>query len=608
MAQRIRIRRKVRRSRPQLRRNPSPAGTAARAEAKQPMAPAGGLMIGGVHDPAEKAADDTAERVMRMDAPVHRKEAAQEDEDKTARRAPAEGDKDDQEVKPKVSAKAGPVAPGASSAPASPAAASAINALGSGRPLASAERAFFEPRFAADLSPVRIHDDNEADHASKSIGARAFAHGSDIAFADSEYAPGTDDGRRLMAHELAHVVEPSPAVRRDDDDDPPPPAPTTVTFNFDAAIPQGQTGPTRLQASTDGQQITWSIEPGSTTPDSGTTIDNRGRITVSTTQTVGTLNVRATNASGAMEREMFVSAIPTGVSTTSVSSDLTDAATRYGSAFQNSFTSSDGTPASLENIRLSERFPGAPAPTAANHIFSGRRWPFGARDTFTLETKTLDANAHRAWTIDSSGQFGPVPPGSTLQQGDNVSTHKDLINVGNHIATAVNTRPVGRLPVTLTLDQDLYWFNPLAARARRWTKFTTLAHSRTLRSDGTNVEFVTTLNGTEHVQDYEGKTAVFNLNASPASISHSTPAPPGGGTAPPAKTIALSVQALPAALASGETLAWTILGNTAGCTIAADPSDSKLATLTVGTTAARITVEVADQSGTNRERIQIRIT
>ena len=61
-------------------------------------------------------------------------------------------------------------------------------------------------------------------------------------------------------------------------------------------------------------------------------------------------------------------------------------------------------------------------------------------------------------------------------------------------------------------------------------------------------------------------------------------------------------------LATGETLTWTILGNAAGCTVNADPSDSKLATLTVGTSAARITVEVADQSGTNRERVQIRIT
>ena len=58
----------------------------------------------------------------------------------------------------------------------------------------------------ADLSGVRLHDGRAADRASKAINARAFTLGSDIAFARGEYQPGTDTGRRLMAHELAHVV------------------------------------------------------------------------------------------------------------------------------------------------------------------------------------------------------------------------------------------------------------------------------------------------------------------------------------------------------------------------------------------------------------------
>jgi Domain of unknown function (DUF4157) len=58
----------------------------------------------------------------------------------------------------------------------------------------------------ADLSGVRVHDGRAADTASKAISARAFTLGSDIAFARGEYQPDTDTGRRLMAHELAHVV------------------------------------------------------------------------------------------------------------------------------------------------------------------------------------------------------------------------------------------------------------------------------------------------------------------------------------------------------------------------------------------------------------------
>jgi hypothetical protein len=206
MAQRTRIRRKTRRGRPQVRRAPPASTRAARAEAKQGMAAAAGLMIGGVQDPAEKAADRMADHVMRMGAPlVHRKCAECEADEKEAKRAAKEPE-EDKKIQAKAAPKTAPVAPGAAAATASPGAAKAIGALGGGRSLASAERAFFEPRMGADLSGVRVHDGRAADRASKAINARAFALGSDIAFARGEYQPGTDTGRRLMAHELAHVV------------------------------------------------------------------------------------------------------------------------------------------------------------------------------------------------------------------------------------------------------------------------------------------------------------------------------------------------------------------------------------------------------------------
>ena len=76
-----------------------------------------------------------------------------------------------------------------------------------GRPLSQAERAFFEPRFGRGFGNVRIHDDDRATAQADDLGARAFACGNDIAFARGEYAPETDSGRRLMAHELAHVAQ-----------------------------------------------------------------------------------------------------------------------------------------------------------------------------------------------------------------------------------------------------------------------------------------------------------------------------------------------------------------------------------------------------------------
>lgn len=600
MAQRTRIRRKARRGRPAVRRTAQ--GSTSRLAGRQ----GGGLMIGGAQDPAERAADRTADRVMAMRSPVvHRKDQGeQRDDDKKVKRATEEPEPDDR-VRASPSPKAAPVAPGAGAAPASAGAASAIGQLGGGRPMASAERAFFEPRMGADLGDVRIHDDHVADSASQAIHARAFTLGNDIAFARDQYQPGAESGRRLLAHELAHVVDTSGTVRRDDAD--PPPPPTKVTLNFSGALPAGQAGATTPKASADVAGVKWSIVNGSATKAAGTSIAADGTITVDPKQAGGTLTVRADNAGGFATETMWVTSIPTGVSATAFSSNLSAATTDYGAAFQNTFISKDGVAASLEGVRVGERFPGAPTPTAATHAFSGAASPFGARDTFTLSTGTLAADAAGAWALDSSAQFGPPPAGATVQQGDNLSTAKSLINVGNHIASASNPTPVGPLPVTMTLDQDLHWFNPLAAAASRWTKFTTLAHSRTLRSDGTSVEFVTTLNGVEQAETYEGPTAVFGLNAAPASTPKSDAAPPGG-KAPAARTVALAVQSLPTSLRSGETLGWSIVGEALGCTVTPDTTDSKKASLTVGTTAGSVTIEVKDMDNKNKARVRIRIT
>jgi hypothetical protein len=58
-----------------------------------------------------------------------------------------------------------------------------------------------------DLSDVRVHTDDNADRLNRSVSARAFATGTDVYFARGEYSPGSADGDRLIAHELAHVVQ-----------------------------------------------------------------------------------------------------------------------------------------------------------------------------------------------------------------------------------------------------------------------------------------------------------------------------------------------------------------------------------------------------------------
>ncbi len=103
--------------------------------------------------------------------------------------------------------------PGEGAAPAGEAAESAIASLGAGTPLPGSERAFFEPRFGEDFSSVRIHVGGGADLAARVLGARAFTLGSDIGFAAGEYRPGDSEGRRLLAHELAHTLQQGHAVR-----------------------------------------------------------------------------------------------------------------------------------------------------------------------------------------------------------------------------------------------------------------------------------------------------------------------------------------------------------------------------------------------------------
>src|SRR5262249_48672279 len=78
---------------------------------------------------------------------------------------------------------------------------------GTGNALAPPIRAFFEPRFGRDLSKVRVHTDGSAAETAGVIRARAFSAGSDITFAQGEYAPETREGRLLLAHELVHTFQ-----------------------------------------------------------------------------------------------------------------------------------------------------------------------------------------------------------------------------------------------------------------------------------------------------------------------------------------------------------------------------------------------------------------
>jgi uncharacterized protein DUF4157 len=78
---------------------------------------------------------------------------------------------------------------------------------GGGQPLPESVRAFFEPRFGYDFSQMRIHTDALAAESARAVSARAYTVGQDVVFGIGQYAPNSVEGRRLLAHELTHVVQ-----------------------------------------------------------------------------------------------------------------------------------------------------------------------------------------------------------------------------------------------------------------------------------------------------------------------------------------------------------------------------------------------------------------
>jgi Domain of unknown function (DUF4157) len=158
-----------------------------------PMQPK--LIIGSATDPLEREADNVANQVMCMPvssvsvspAPprISRECAACEEEEKVQKKP------------------AGTVETIHGYAPNS-----AHEVLQSpGQPLDTSSRAFFETRFGQDFSRVRVHTDGKAARTARVMNARAYTSGPNIVFGSGQYSPRSEEGRRLLAHELAHVVQ-----------------------------------------------------------------------------------------------------------------------------------------------------------------------------------------------------------------------------------------------------------------------------------------------------------------------------------------------------------------------------------------------------------------
>src|SRR5262245_21199079 len=76
-----------------------------------------------------------------------------------------------------------------------------------GAPLDPSTRAFMEPRFGRDFSSIRVHTDSLAAESARAVKSRAYTVGQDIVFGAGFFNPSRNEGRRLIAHELAHTIQ-----------------------------------------------------------------------------------------------------------------------------------------------------------------------------------------------------------------------------------------------------------------------------------------------------------------------------------------------------------------------------------------------------------------
>jgi hypothetical protein len=85
-----------------------------------------------------------------------------------------------------------------------------------GQPLDAETRAFMEPRFGHDFGNVRVHADGKAAESARAVSALAYTVGDNVVFAENKYAPATQSGRELLAHELAHTIQQQGASSREE--------------------------------------------------------------------------------------------------------------------------------------------------------------------------------------------------------------------------------------------------------------------------------------------------------------------------------------------------------------------------------------------------------
>jgi len=184
------------------------------------------LVVGKTDDPLEAEADQMAENVV-GDLPHSSflagqpSQSVQRNSEMIFRQAPEEEEEmiqaqsleEDEEM---IQAKAG----GQPGAPVPAVENQVAKTRGKGSPLDFQTRSVMEEGFGADFSSISVHTDDTAVQLNRRLNAQAFATGNDIFFNEGKYNPQTLNGKKLLAHELAHTIQqgathPAPVLQRE---------------------------------------------------------------------------------------------------------------------------------------------------------------------------------------------------------------------------------------------------------------------------------------------------------------------------------------------------------------------------------------------------------
>ncbi len=439
-----------------------------------------------------------------------------------------------------------------------------------GRPMPPAARQPVEALLGRDLADVRIHTDERAGASAAAVAAHAYTVGRHIVFAPGRFEPGSDAGRRLLAHELAHAANhpqgaPMPGgelrISRPDE----------AAERHAAALAEGSARPALAPAAAPGlfrqahglvglrglsvnhqrvtvppianlaftatfrpanaSSVTVSIVGENVAIAAGTVVNgSTGLISVDAGQLGGRAHAEANQNATAPDGATMTgqatapfnfTAIPGAIMSTS--SVARTSATLYGGTFTHTFTAPGGQQTALERSHVNEQFTGASGTTL------NLTGPLG-----TLAITVNDPNSPNAgWDLNASG---------TMAGPDHVTWSKAAIDARPFVVNASNPTPAQVLPQDLSATQG---FRNLTFPTRAYDSgvATSTTHRRAIEDRNNQLKAITSAGvNQEIVQDYAGPTVFRGCTASPNTLQVAAPAV-RGRRAPAPATSTITVHA-----------------------------------------------------------------